>query len=183
MSASGIWLSLMMSINGWVQGKITYLRPVVFPSSLKITGLLEAFIHLHCRFKARWPKFWFHTNLWMFSQVYSFFHILLKRVFLFSWIVSTECGSRRNNKEDKQQCWARIKTERETTQGETRWHRMNTHMHAHTHSDRACQGRPNVYVYALPDNSEASMGRTRNHCVCVWDFRRACSQSYLSNKA
>lgn len=42
------------------------------------------------------------------------------------------------------------------------------------------QGRPNVYVYALPDNSRPPWGEVVTY-ACV--FRKACSQPYLSSEA
>lgn len=59
--------------------------------------------------------------------------------------------------------------ERETTQDGT------DDTHAHTRTERRRQQRPNVYVYARPDYSRASMGRACSLCVC--------SLPYLSTKA
>ena len=89
------------------------------------------------------------------------------------------------------------------TQDEHTHAHTNTHTHTHTHTPTQLGG-PNVDVYAVNDNSEASVERVYKLCVCVCVracmracvhvcvcvcvgvcvcLRRAHSQPYRSNKA
>lgn len=112
-----------------------------------------------------------------FSQCFSITKIYSPKVYVFN--IYFEHQNLKTSNRDVAKCGAMkwINKNSYRKRDHTGRHRLNTLTDKDTTSDI------NMYVYAPRDNSEASVGKACNQCVCAWEFRSARSLPYLSNKA